>query len=57
MDFAKAFDLVDHAILLTKLQAYGVAGSRHEWFKNYLQDRQHRVDMINCMIIVFVIQY
>ena len=43
LDFAKAFDSVDHAILLEKLKRYGVAGHLHEWFKNYLQDRQQRV--------------
>ena len=43
LDFAKAFDSVDHAILLEKLKRYGVAGHLHEWFKNYLQDQQQRV--------------
>ena len=43
MDFAKAFDSVDHAILLDKLERYGVVGPLRDWFKNYLQDRQQRV--------------
>jgi len=43
LDFAKAFDSVDHAILLEKLNRYGVVGHLLEWFKNYLQDRQQRV--------------
>ena len=42
LDFAEAFDSVDHAILLEKLERYGVAGHLHDWFKNYLQDRQQR---------------
>ena len=42
-DFAKAFDSVDHAILLEKLKRYGVTGHLHECFKNYLQDRQQQV--------------
>lgn len=33
---------MDHAILLEKLQRYGVAGHIHDWFKNYLQDLQER---------------
>ena len=43
LDFAKAFDSVDHAILLENLERYGVAGHLHDWFKNYLEDRQQRV--------------
>ena len=43
LDFARAFDSVNHAILLEKLKRYGVVGQLHEWFKNYLQDRQQRV--------------
>jgi len=43
LDFAKAFDsVVDHAILLEKLDRYGVAGHLHDWFKNCLQHRQQR---------------
>ena len=43
LNFAKAFDSMDHAILLEKLERYGVAGHLHDWFKNYLQHRQQRV--------------
>ena len=43
LDFARAFDSVNHAILLEKLKRYGVVGQLHEWFKNYLQDRQQKV--------------
>ena len=48
LDFAKAFDSVDHAILLEKLKRYGIAGQLHNWFKNYLQDRQQRVFVDGC---------
>ena len=34
---------MDHAILLEKLERDGVAEHLHDWFKNYLQDRQQRV--------------
>lgn len=43
LDFAKAFDSVDHAILLEKLERDGVVGHLHGWFENYVQDRQQRV--------------
>ena len=43
MDFAKAFDSVDHDILLAKLKTYGVNGNLLNWFNDYLHGRVQRV--------------
>ena len=43
LDFAKAFDSVDHVILLRKLKHYGIAGNLYRWFSDYLHNRTQRV--------------
>ena len=47
IDYCKAFDMVDHSILLQKLQAYGLDNKSLIWFRSYLSERRQLVSMGN----------
>ena len=44
-DLEKAFDCLNHDILIPKLQFYGIRGTSNFWFTSYLKNRYMRVQI------------
>ena len=66
VDLSRAFDTVDHDILIKKLQLYGVQGNHINLFKSYLTNRKQYIESkdfktkmlnIKCPILGLFITY
>ena len=49
LDFAKAFDTVNHDILIQKLDYYGIRGNALNLFKSYLTERQQFTEIVDTL--------
>ena len=47
IDLQKAFDTIDHDVLLQKLYAIGFSKRTVNWFKSYLSNRSFKVNLEN----------
>ena len=44
LDLSKAFDTLDHTILMSKLKHYGIKNKAFQWFNSYLSNRHQYVE-------------
>jgi len=54
IDIKRAFDMVDHSLLLNKLYLLGFRGVPYKWFESYLSNRHFKVKIGNCYSVPFL---
>ena len=57
LDLSKAFDTIDHTMLLQKLQHYGIRGLVCDWFCSFLFERSQLVQLGNTLSNKRLLQY
>ena len=57
VDFSKAFDTVNHTILLKKLKKYGIRGNFYQLLENYLANRSQTTIVNNLESSSKIIQF
>jgi hypothetical protein len=50
LDLTKAYDVLNHTILLSKFNSYGIRGVVNLWFESYLSHRKQCVEINNTKI-------
>ena len=54
IDLSKAFDTVDHSILLKKIELYGITDRNYAWIKSYLSNRLQYIQINKIVELDFV---
>ena len=54
LDLSKAFHTLDHAILLSKLEACNITGTAHQWITDYFRDRIQYVQWFKTNLCYFI---
>ena len=60
VDLQKAFDTVEHDILLAKVEHYGICGLANEWFRSYLSNSENnmfQLMVMNQVLFLFYVMY
>ena len=57
LDFAKAFNTINHDILLSKLDHYGISGLSNNLFKSYLSNRTQQTEVNGILSDVGIIRH
>jgi hypothetical protein len=48
IDLTRAYDILNHKLLLEKLSSYGISGSKNSWFRSYLTNRRQFIEINQC---------